>query len=123
MEIVGWNKNDLSFNKRQGEKMHNIVRGFLFGFVVGIVGFGLYNNLKYTTFNKPAYNVGDCLSNGLYYEKITEIRKDHVLSEMVYITIPYILGKISAPSSVTTWIADVRYIKIALSNCEVTNGL
>ena len=65
--------------------MKHYAFGMLLGIMLGISGNDLYHIYKYTTFAVPKYKVGDCLDNGLYSEKVIEIRKTKAFREALYI--------------------------------------
>lgn len=92
-------------------------RYMLLGCLLGVCSTNIYINLKYTNFAIPKYKVGDCLSNGLYFEKISEIRKRNVFVEALYVTDLYIGGKNRSPDTTPTWIVDETYIQVAEANC------
>jgi hypothetical protein len=106
-----------------GEEMmfKAFVLGLVLGLVLGIAGHGLYLEAEYTTFNKPKYELGDCLSNGLYFEKVTEIRKSKVFGmNPMYVTDTYFAdGHRGPPSTTDTWIADKDYVQVNWTNCVV----
>jgi hypothetical protein len=63
------------------------------------------------------YVVGDCLSNGLFYERILEIKKGQITREAKYVLLPTIQGRLSAPDTTAAWIVHEDYVKVAGSNC------
>lgn len=88
------------------------------GIGMGVSGTQLYNNLRYTTFNVPAYQVGDCISNGLFFEQIVEIRKKKYTSAALYVTKYYQNGRLTQVGTTETWIADTSYVKVNPENCK-----
>lgn len=96
---------------------------FYCGILCGILGNSIYTHYKYTTFAVPKYQIGDCLDNGLYLEKITDIRKINYRSEALYIVRNIFIkegGKhFGGLGSVTISYTDNYSIKIDNKNCEL----
>lgn len=97
-----------------------LLQGFVLGIICGVVTTRIYLEERYTTFNKPEYSVGDCLSNGLYFESITEIRKSKFGMDPMYVTDTYFPNnKRGKPETTETWIADKDYVNVDPKNCTV----
>ena len=96
-----------------------IVVGFIFCLLGAFVGgLAAANVIRVQSAKMQAkYPIGTCLSNGLYYEKIIEIRKGSVISEARYVLSPTIQGKVSAPTVTAAWIVDEGYVQIGTRNC------
>jgi len=63
------------------------------------------------------YAVGTCLSNGLYFERITDIKTSTVLREKRYVMESTINGRRSLPDSISSWIVDDSYNVVNSKNC------
>lgn len=95
--------------------MKNILL-LLLGFNIGLGTVTAVKIVKDTYFNKAKYEVGDCLSNGLFPERILEIRNTRI--GLIYITIGTIDGKLTLPNNVYTWIADENWSKVDNRYCK-----
>ena len=101
------------------KKAKDFLMGIFYGFLLGMSGTQLYNNLKYTTFAIPKYKVGDCLSNGLYLEKVLEIRKFRAWNEALYVTQAFFNdGKYGIPDTTPTWIGDKNWVLVNPKACK-----
>jgi len=92
----------------------------LAGIIIGLSLANIYSTFKYTTLEVPKYKVGDCLSNGMYFEKIVGIRQ--ILRKMSsrYETIAYFGGTIGIrPDTTETWIVDENYTLVEPSRCRM----
>lgn len=88
-----------------------------------LVGMFLNTTLSYVmshNFKTPKYEVGACLSNGLYFEKITGIRYGDITHSIKYETTAYFGdGKSDRRLTTTdTWIAEENYVKVSETNCQ-----
>jgi hypothetical protein len=92
---------------------------FVLGLLLGIVGHSIFVKLEYTVFNKPKYQVGDCLSNGLFFQKVLSIRKSTFGLNPRYVTDTYFSdhNRDARPDTTETWIADQDYVKVDSVNC------
>lgn len=93
---------------------------WILGVWFGVAAAHIYNHYKYTTFKVPKYKIGACLSNGLYFEKIAEIRKGELFgSDALYVTDTYFENarRDSRSSTVQTWIADQNYVSVDSLYC------
>lgn len=91
----------------------------LTNFTLGVV-FALTGNMLYQESNKydVKHDIGTCLSNGLFYEKITDIKHHTILQEPIYVMEIWMKGKKSLPTTVEAWIADNSYVKVDTENCR-----
>ena len=62
--------------------------------------------------------VGTCFSNGLYFEKIIEIRTSKVLKRKNYVTIGFIRGKKVAPHTTASWVVDDGAVVVDDRYCQ-----
>jgi hypothetical protein len=106
----------------------NFIYIFFLGFMAGGMVTREYFDYKSDQQIKVIkYKVGDCLSNGLFPEKVEEIRSNRTSSSgYAYVTTGYFakddgtIRKSALPDTVDTWIADQRYTKIDSKYCETT---
>lgn len=96
--------------------MKIILISIIIGFNIGYLSGALIP--KQLAIYKAKFRIGDCLSNGLFYERITDIRYSVVLDKTNYELSPTIDGKIGAPSTTAVWIVDDTYVKINPVNCK-----
>lgn len=95
--------------------MGKFLAGTTFGFFFFLTVTTIYNS----SFIEPKHKVGTCLSNGLFYEKVIEIRKPSRFGKKLYVLDSYINGKLSAPSTNDINYVDENYIIINPVNCQV----
>lgn len=62
--------------------------------------------------------VGTCFSNGLYFEKIIEIRTSKVLKRKEYVTIGFVRGKKIAPDTTASWVIDDDAVVVDGRYCD-----
>jgi len=90
-------------------------------FVAGLV-LGLSTN-DFIVTNLPKmqakYQIGDCLSNGLYVEKVIEIRTSAVLKQKEYVLQGVINNKYILPDTTPSWIIDTSSVLVNNKNCEL----
>lgn len=97
---------------QSGEYMKNFTFGLFLGFVLST------STILFSTYySSPKYAVGTCFSNGLYFEKIIEIRKPLGRSPL-YVMDSYIQGKKSLPDTIQAWIVDKNYVEVNVKNCS-----
>lgn len=87
------------------------VAGSLFGGFVSMIVVGQLPKMQ------AKYDVGTCLSNGLYFERIKDIKTSKVLREKKYVMESTINGRRSLPDVVSTWIVDDSYTVVNDKNC------
>jgi len=89
---------------------------FITGLVTGFLGTMLGGFISVNmTLNTPKHAIGTCLSNGLYYEKVLEIRPTRYKPK--YVLSATINGKVSSPSTQDTWLVDDNYVVVSGKNC------
>ena len=95
--------------KNLSDAYTGLVTGLIIGLLMGLMAPPYF--LKDTLgFRKHIFKVGDCISNGLFVERILEIRA------RVYITESNLSGKWrKLPSSTPIWLIDEDYPRV---NCE-----
>lgn len=100
--------------------MNKVIVGFVVWTVVVFAsGFSTADLIKMQSAKmQTKYKVGDCLSNGLYFERITEIRKGTVIKEAKYVMLPTIQGHLSAPDTTAAWIVDEGHVLVNERNCK-----
>ncbi len=98
--------------------MSDLLKTYIFGIFSGLVLaalISLINLLQLTKSHKFA--VGDCYYNGLYTEKVIEIRFGKI--DTSYITVGYFRPDgedyNTLPTTTSTWIADDQYTKVDCS--------
>jgi hypothetical protein len=93
--------------------MKNFFIGLYIGVLLSIIG-----NLALKQYYKSQhkYEVGDCVSNGLFVQRITAIKFSDILWESSYELIGTINGKLVYPDSTASWIVD-RYVQVNKANC------
>lgn len=99
---------------------HTLLLGLLMGISLGSSGTTIINHYRFTTFHVPKFKVGDCLGNGLFFQKVLEVKKYSALKEALYMTKSYFAcGRTNDNvDAVETWIADNRYTKVDDKNCK-----
>ena len=102
--------------------MRYFILSVLAAFGLGYQTADLIDSLKVEM--NPKYKVDDCLSNGLYFEKITGIRYGKVLKKAKYETVGIhrYNGKFyesTAPDTVDSWIADESWTLVDPKLCEI----
>lgn len=85
------------------------------GLVIGSLSGGFVPRLMAK--NEVRYAIGDCLSNGLYYERVTSIRYSKLSFEAIYDLVPTIQGRLAAPDSTDAWIVHDSYVLVAKKHC------
>jgi hypothetical protein len=86
--------------------------GLITGFFATILGFQINTEIN---MKKYKHTIGTCLSNGLYYEKVLEIRPTNYKPK--YVLSATINGKLSSPSTQETWLVDDNYVVVSSKNC------
>ncbi len=90
----------------------SFITGLITGFFGTVLGGFISVNM---TSNNPKHAIGTCLSNGLYYEKVLEIRSTRYKPR--YVLSSTINGKLSSPTTTDTWIVDDNYVVVSDKNC------
>jgi hypothetical protein len=98
------------------------MKSFVWAFVLFICSFAAGYNVSnivriQKTFTQTKHLVGTCLSNGLYFEKITGIRYSEVRGQASYELSPTINGRVSAPDVTEAWLVDESYTVVNPKNC------
>jgi hypothetical protein len=87
------------------------VAGSLFGSFISMIVVGQLPKMQ------AKYDIGTCLSNGLYFEKVVDIKTSSVLREKKYVMETTINGRRSLPDVTLAWIVDDSYTVVNDRNC------
>jgi len=93
---------------------------FLLGFLLGGVAANLIRGLEHRSFTEPLYSRNSCLSNGLFYQKVTGVRKDDYFGDKLYEMRNYDKGRVIGVDTVAVWVADRNFTEADISNCMTT---
>lgn len=93
------------------------LKSLVIGILIGTFSTFLGQTISRTHFISAKYKPGTCLSNGLFYESIREIRTNTL--DRVYVLDSFINNKQSAPGTTDTRIVDENYVEVSKENCKV----